>query len=124
MAQGPKESDVLARLFAVIESRRGADVKASYTASLLAQGTEEIVRKVGEEAVETMIAALKQRRAEVVKESADLLYHLLVLWADSGISPEDVWAELARREGTSGLEEKKARTTRERASRPSGKAGG
>jgi phosphoribosyl-ATP pyrophosphohydrolase len=109
LSQDPKESDVLARLFAVIESRRGADPKASYTAALLAAGTEEIARKVGEEAVETMMAALKHGRADVVSESADLLYHLLVLWADSGVSPDEVWAELARREGTSGLAEKRAR---------------
>lgn len=113
MSQGSKDVDVLARLFAVIESRRGAEVKASYTASLLGAGTEEIARKVGEEAVETMVAALKHGRADVVKESADLLYHLLVLWADSGISPDEVWAELKRREGTSGLAEKRARSAPE-----------
>ena len=70
----------------------------------------EIARKVGEEAVETITAALTQEHNQIVAESADLLYHLLVLWAEKGISPEEVWEELTRREGTTGIEEKASRT--------------
>ncbi|MGB8273679.1 MAG: phosphoribosyl-ATP diphosphatase [Alphaproteobacteria bacterium] len=103
------ENKVLERLFAVIDSRRGADPKASYTASLLAAGKEDCARKVGEEAIETMVAALQGNRDDVIHESADLLYHLLVLWACVRITPEEVWAELARREGTSGIAEKESR---------------
>ena len=101
--------EVLARLFAVIESRRGGDPDASYTAKLLAGGTREITRKVGEEALETMMEGLEGDRDKLVGESADLIYHLLVLWADAGIAPDEVWRELARREGVSGLDEKAAR---------------
>lgn len=104
------ESDVLARLYAAIEARRGADPEESYTARLFARGPEKIAQKLGEEAVETVIAAAAGKRAEVVTESADLLYHLLVAWAEAGVAPEDVWAELARREGVSGIAEKDARS--------------
>ena len=101
-------SDILERLYAVIESRQGADASSSYSAKLFAAGLPEITRKVGEEAVETITAALSGE-GDVTAESADLLYHLLVLWAAAGIKPEDVWTELARREGTSGIEEKNSR---------------
>ncbi|MBT7954537.1 MAG: phosphoribosyl-ATP diphosphatase [Rhodospirillaceae bacterium] len=101
-------SDILERLYAVIESRQGADASSSYSAKLFAAGLPEIARKVGEEAVETITAALSGE-GDVTAESADLLYHLLVLWAAAGIKPEDVWTELARREGTSGIEEKNSR---------------
>ena len=101
--------DVLQRLFAVIESRRGADQSESYTAGLLAGGRKEIAKKLGEEAVETVIAGAGGDRAATVHESADLIYHLLVLWAEAGIAPNEVWAELARREGTSGIAEKSSR---------------
>jgi phosphoribosyl-ATP pyrophosphohydrolase len=103
------EQHMLNRLYAVIASRKGADADSSYTAKLFARGTPKIAQKVGEEAVETVIAALAQDRAAVTAESADLLYHLMVLWADKGVAPEDVWAELARREGVSGLTEKASR---------------
>ena len=109
MAKG-KDSAVLERLYRVIESRRGADAIDSYTASLLAKGNEVIAQKLGEEAVETVIAATSGVNERLIAESADLLYHLLVSWADAGIRPEDVWAELARREGTSGHEEKRGRS--------------
>ena len=102
-------SDILDRLFAVIESRQGADGASSYTAKLLAGGTAEISRKVGEEAIETITAALAEGNEQVIAESADLLYHLLVLWADKGVTPDEVWAELARREGISGIDEKNSR---------------
>ena len=101
--------EVLARLFTVIESRRGGDPDASYTAKLLAGGPRAIARKLGEEALETMIEGLGGDRDKLVHESADLIYHLLVLWADAGIAPEEVWRELARRQGVSGLAEKAAR---------------
>jgi phosphoribosyl-ATP pyrophosphohydrolase len=101
--------DVLARLFQVIESRRGGDADSSYTAKLLAAGKPEIARKIGEEATEVLTAALVEGRTEVIAESADLIYHLLVLWAAEGIQPNQVWAELARREGVSGIDEKRSR---------------
>jgi phosphoribosyl-ATP pyrophosphohydrolase len=101
-------SNVLDKLYAVIESRKGADAASSYTAKLFDAGMAEIARKVGEEAVETITAALSNQDT-VTAESADLLYHLLVLWAEAGIKPEEVWAELERREGTSGIEEKESR---------------
>ncbi|MCZ6607882.1 MAG: phosphoribosyl-ATP diphosphatase [Alphaproteobacteria bacterium] len=110
MTDKPADSAVLERLFKVIRSRRGGDAEKSYTAELFAGGTGTIPQKFGEEAVETIIAALLESPAKVTRESADLLYHLLVLWAEAGIEPADVWAELQRREGTSGLAEKKARS--------------
>lgn len=100
---------VIARLFETIASRRGGDADASYTAKLFARGTGKIAQKLGEEAVETVIAAVGKDRDGTIGESADLIYHLLVLWADAGIRPEDVLAELERREGTSGIAEKAAR---------------
>jgi len=103
--------DILERLYTVIESRKGADADSSYTASLFTKGLDEISRKVGEEAIETITAALGGKPNEnVTAESADLLYHLLVLWAECGIAPDQVWDELARREGTSGIEEKAKRS--------------
>ena len=99
----------LDRLFAVIEARQGADPGTSYTAKLLAGGTAAINAKVTEEAAEVVAAALDEGPEALARESADLLYHLCVLWADAGIRPDDVWAELARREGTSGLAEKASR---------------
>jgi phosphoribosyl-ATP pyrophosphohydrolase len=101
--------DTLGRLYAAILSRRGADPETSYTAKLLGRGTPKIAQKLGEEAVETVIDAVRGDRSATVRESADLLYHLLVLWVDLGITPEDVWGELQRREGVSGIAEKKAR---------------
>jgi len=100
---------VLERLFAVIESRKGAPPESSYTAKLFAQGREKIAQKVGEEAVETIIAATAGKPGQLVTESADLLYHLLVLWSHAGIDPAQVWRELATREGISGLDEKASR---------------
>jgi phosphoribosyl-ATP pyrophosphohydrolase len=109
MAGARQGVEVLERLFLVIESRKGADPTSSYSAKLLAEGKGRIAKKLGEEATETVIAAAAGTPAEVARESADLLYHLLVLWAAAGVDPADVWAELARREGTSGLAEKAAR---------------
>ena len=104
------DEGMIERLFATIAKRRGADPAESYTASLLAKGVDDVARKLGEEAVETMIAAVREGKEATVRESADLVYHLLVLWARLGIAPEEVAAELKRREGTSGHAEKKSRT--------------
>lgn len=106
------DARVLEHLFTVIASRRGANPDTSYTAQLFAQGRAKIARKVGEEALEVVVAALTEQdkpAAKIAAESADLLYHLLVLWADVGLRPTDVWAELARREGVSGITEKASR---------------
>ena len=99
----------LERLWQVILSRRGADPQTSYTARLFARGRAKIAQKLGEEAVEAVIEGVGENRAALVGESADLLYHLLVLWAAAGVSPADVAAELGRREGKSGIEEKRSR---------------
>ncbi|HEY5046995.1 MAG TPA: phosphoribosyl-ATP diphosphatase [Rhizomicrobium sp.] len=99
----------LDRLFAVIRSRVGADPASSYTARLLSQGKLKIAKKLGEEAVETALAAVAQGKTCVAAESADLLYHLLVLWAACDVSPEEVYRALEARAGRSGLEEKAAR---------------
>lgn len=104
-------SDALDKLFATIASRKGGDPGASYTAKLLAAGVEKCAKKFGEEATEAVIAAIQKDKAELAKESADVLYHLLVLWAASGITPQDVYAVLQSREGQSGLEEKASRKT-------------
>ncbi len=92
-----------------IAARKGADPSSSYTAKLFSKGVNKCAQKLGEEAVETVIAATTGNDKEVVTESADLLYHLLVLWAATDTDPAEVMAELARREGTSGLDEKAAR---------------
>lgn len=103
------DAKILDRLFAVIESRKGADPASSWTAKLLSGGPEEIAKKVGEESVETIIAALTQNKTALANESADLLYHLLVLWAAKGVAPEDVWRALESRERKSGIAEKASR---------------
>ena len=95
-------SEVVERLYGVIAARKGGDPAASYTAALLGRGTPKVAQKVGEEAIELVIEALRGDRPRIVAESADLIYHLLVLWADAGVVPAEIWAELARREGTSG----------------------
>jgi phosphoribosyl-ATP pyrophosphohydrolase len=97
------------RLFAAIEARKDADPSVSYTAKLLSQGREKCAKKFGEEAIETCIAAVGQDRAALTAESADLLYHLLVVWAACGLTPDDIYRALAAREGQSGLEEKAGR---------------
>ena len=103
------DGSILDRLYAILTDRRGADPALSYTAQLLAEGTPRIARKLGEEAAETMVAALTESPAALAGESADLLYHLLVLWQDRGIAPEAVWRALEARMGVSGLAEKAAR---------------
>ena len=99
----------LDRLWQIIQSRRNADPQSSYTARLFVRGRAKIAQKLGEEAVETVIEGVGENSSALVAESADLIYHLLVLWAAAGVSPADVAAELARREGTSGIEEKRSR---------------
>ncbi len=99
----------LDQLFRLIASRKGADPTTSYTAKLFEQGRLKCAKKLGEEAVEAALAAVAKDKAALVEESADLLYHLLVLWAVCDISPEEVYAALAARQGKSGLEEKASR---------------
>ena len=94
-------TDMLDELHAVIEGRHGRDPATSRTARYFAAGTAKIAQKVGEEAVETVIEAVRGDRGRLIEESADLLYHLLVLWADAGVTPEEVRAELRRRAGRS-----------------------
>ncbi|MCU0765465.1 MAG: phosphoribosyl-ATP diphosphatase [Burkholderiaceae bacterium] len=112
------DDDVLARLAAVIESRRGGDPEASYVARLLARGEDAILKKVGEEATETVLAAKDAGRGgpaeRLVAETADLWFHCLVMLAHYGLSPAQVLAELQRRAGVSGLEERAARKARAR----------
>ncbi|HEY1505048.1 MAG TPA: phosphoribosyl-ATP diphosphatase [Stellaceae bacterium] len=107
------DGSVLDRLFATIASRRGADPGVSYTAKLFSEGRARIAQKLGEEAVETVIAALTKGQGSggsaLAGESADLLYHLLVLWADAGIAPVEIWAALESRIGVSGIAEKAGR---------------
>jgi phosphoribosyl-ATP pyrophosphohydrolase len=101
---------VLARLEALMKERKSADPTVSYVARLYQKGRPKIAQKLGEEAVETVIAALGGKREEIVGESADLLFHWLVLMADAGVPLEAVAAELMRREGLSGIEEKARRS--------------
>jgi phosphoribosyl-ATP pyrophosphohydrolase len=100
---------VLERLYAVIDSRKGADPDTSYTARLFSRGRQQIAKKLGEEAVETLIEGIRGDKPKLVAESADMLYHLLTLWASVGVKPAAIWAELDRREGLSGIAEKAAR---------------
>ena len=102
-------TSVLDRLAAVIASRRSANPELSHSARLLSRGTAKVAQKFGEEAVEAIIEAVAGNREAMVGESADVLYHLIVLWVSVGIEPADVWNELARREGVSGIAEKAAR---------------
>lgn len=102
-------AEILDRLYRTVASRKGGDPDTSYTARLFARGTAKIAQKMGEEAVETVIEAMRGDRDKIAAESADLLYHLTVLWADAGVTPADVYARLAAREGSSGIDEKKSR---------------
>ncbi len=93
-------------LYATLESRKTADPAKSYAASLYFKGLDTILKKIGEESAETLIAAKNGSRAELIHETVDLMYHLFVLMAREGIQPDDLAVELARRAGRSGLEEK------------------
>ncbi len=107
---GGGDATILDRLWQTVESRRLAgDAVTSHSARLLARGTAKVAQKLGEEAVECVIEATQGNRKETILESADLLYHLLVVWVDAGIAPAEVWQELTRREGISGIAEKAAR---------------
>ena len=102
-------SDILSRLAETMEARKGADPDKSYVAKLYAKGLDSILKKIGEEAAETIIAAKGGDKKQLVYETADLWFHCLVLLASQGLHPDDVLNELARREGLSGLVEKAAR---------------
>ena len=102
-------SDILQRLARAIEERKGADPEKSYVARLLSAGEDAVLKKIGEEATETGLAAKGGDRPHLVRETADLWFHCMILLARHGLGPEDVLAELRRREGTSGLDEKAAR---------------
>jgi phosphoribosyl-ATP pyrophosphohydrolase len=104
------ESPVLDRLWSTVMSRREADPSVSHSARLLSRGTAKVAQKFGEEAVECVIEAVVGNKPALIAESADVLYHLMVLWVASGVSPDEVWAELVRREGVSGIAEKAARS--------------
>ena len=101
--------EILSRLAETLESRKGADPASSYVAKLYAKGLDTILKKVGEEAAETIIAAKGGDKKQLVYETADLWFHSMVLLASQGLHPNDVLNELARREGISGIDEKAAR---------------
>jgi phosphoribosyl-ATP pyrophosphohydrolase len=101
--------DVLEQLYAVIEARKDAPLSESYSAGLLAEAPEKPARKLAEETTEVVIEALKNDKEALVRESADLLYHLMVVWVAAGLKPAEVWQELAARQHRSGLAEKAAR---------------
>jgi phosphoribosyl-ATP pyrophosphohydrolase len=105
---------VLDRLFAVVESRRDANPMLSHSARLLSRGPAKVAQKFGEEAVECLIEAVSKNPAALVAESADVLYHLIVMWVAAGVEPGEVWAELHRREGISGVAEKDSRALKEK----------
>lgn len=106
---GGSRCGVLDRLYAVVESRRDADPAVSHSARLLARGTPKVAQKFGEEAVECVIEGVGGNKAALIAESADVLYHLIVLWVASGVKSDEVWDELVRREGISGIVEKASR---------------
>jgi len=103
------KTEILDRLFDTIAARKSSDPDSSYTAKLYAKGTAKIAQKVGEEGVELALAAVQKNREEVISESADLFYHMFVLWADAGVDPSEIYTKLAEREGLSGLDEKASR---------------
>ena len=105
-------SQALERIAAVIESRKGGDAEKSYVAGLLAGAEDRLLKKIGEEATETVLAAKSGDRLHLVRETADLWFHCLILLSRHGLGPGDVLAELERREGISGLDEKAARKKR------------
>ena len=105
-----RQADILDRLFATIKSRIGSDPDESYTASLLAQAPEKPLRKLSEETTELLIEVMRSDNQAIVQESADLLYHLLVVWAAADVDPADIWAVLEARQSQSGHEEKASRT--------------
>jgi len=107
MKQGLYET--LERIAATIEARKGGDAAGSYVAGLLAEDEDAVLKKIGEEATETVLAAKGGDRLHIVRETADLWFHCMILLARHGLGPADVLSELHRREGISGLDEKAAR---------------
>jgi histidine triad (HIT) family protein len=101
--------EILDTVYALIASRRDADPEVSYTAKLFRGGPPKLAQKVGEEATEAVVEIVRGRRNALADESADLIFHLMVAWAEVGVKPEDVWAILSSRMGTSGVDEKKRR---------------
>ena len=108
------DARVMDRLWSTVLSRQDADPATSHSARLLSRGTMKIAQKFGEEAVECVIEAVAGQRGALIGESADVLYHLLVLWVNAGLRPEEIWAELTRRESMSGIAEKAARRPAQR----------
>jgi len=106
------DAAILTRLAQTLEERKGADPASSYAAGLYAKGLDAILKKVGEEAVETILAAKDGDKLHIVRETADLWFHCLVMLAQVGLGPDDVLAELKRREGISGVDEKASRPGR------------
>ncbi|PPC93981.1 MAG: phosphoribosyl-ATP diphosphatase [Methylotenera sp.] len=104
-------NDILNRLSDLLETRKSADPQSSYVAKLYSKGMNGILKKVGEEAAETIIAAKDGEKSQLIYETADLWFHTLVMLAHAGIKPQEVLDELARREGLSGIDEKAARTS-------------
>ena len=113
MTDSCKLDSTIKRLYETIADRVNCDPASSYTAELLSKGNKKIAQKLGEEAVETVVASVAEDRDAIIRESADLLYHLLVAWVNSGITPEHVAKELERREGVSGILEKATRENSE-----------
>jgi len=109
------DSEILQRLAATIETRKGSDAKSSYVAGLLAGPEDSLLKKIGEEATETVLAAKAGDRLALVNELADLWFHSLIVLSRYGLGPNDVLFELRRREGISGIDEKAARTGGQRA---------
>ena len=105
-------SDVLNRLAAVLEARKGTDPQGSYVAGLYAKGLDAVLKKIGEEATETVLAAKSGEREKIIHETADLWFHTLIMLAQTGLKPDDILTELDRRFGVSGLDEKAARPGR------------
>lgn len=101
--------DIIKELYELVKNRKNEDPEKSYAAKLFHKGRDKISQKLGEEAVEIVIEAIKDDKKGVISESADLLFHLIMLWADMGIKPEKIAEELERRKGKSGIEEKKSR---------------
>lgn len=103
------DPSILHRLAATLEARKGSEPGSSYVAGLYARGTDAILKKIGEEATETVLAAKGGDKLQIVRETADLWFHCLVMLAHAGLGPDDVLAELRRREGVSGIDEKASR---------------
>lgn len=109
MSNDKASAEILDRLYKVIVSRKAADPSVSHTAKMFSRGTAKIAQKVGEEAVEALIEAIRGDSNALAEESADLVYHLMVLWADSGLKATTVWSILQKRFDTGGVYDQKDR---------------